>query len=132
MAANPITSAPSPEQTSPANDPLVRSVPLVEPGPSDAAAEPPWPDLPSNQEVQWERFMRFPGALDAHIVAGRLNIEGVPTVVLPASGLEPPFAAVILVPQHLVHRARWVLAWPPASDEELLFLATGEIGAVDE
>lgn len=29
-------------------------------------------------------------------------------------------------------RARWVLAWPPVSEEELLFLATGEIGPVDE
>ena len=29
---------------------------------------------------------------------------------------------------HLMHRARWVLAWPAVPEEELQFLATGEIG----
>ena len=129
MAANPITSAPKPEQASPANDPVICSVEL---GSADARAEPPWPEFPSHQEVQWERFIRFPGPLEAHIVAGRLNVEGVPTVVLSASGLEFPFTAEILVPRALLHRARWVLAWSPVSEEELLFLATGEIGPVDE
>ena len=129
MAANPITSAPKSEQASPANDPVIRSVEL---GPADARAEPPWPEFPSHQEVQWERFMRFPGPMEAHIVAGRLNVEGVPTVVLSAPGLELPFTAEILVPRSLLHRARWVLAWPPVSEEELLFLATGEMGPVDE
>ena len=132
MAANPITSPPSPEHTSPADDPLVRSVRVVAPGPSDAAAKPPWPEIPPYREVQWERFMRFPGPLEAHIVAGRLKVEGVPTVVLTAPGLELSFTAEILVPEHLLHRARWVLAWPPAPEEELLFLATGEIGPLDE
>ena len=129
MAANPITSAPKPEPASPANDPVIRSVEL---GPADARAEPPWPEFPSHQEVQWERFMRFPGPMEAYIVAGRLNVEGVPTVVLSAPGLELPFTAEVLVPRALLHRARWVLAWPPVSEEELLFLATGEIGPVDE
>ena len=132
MAANPMTSAPKPEQSSPANDPLVLSVRAVEPGPSDAASEPPWPELPPHQKVQWERFMRFPGPMEAHIVAGRLNADGVPTIVLAAPGLEFLFTAEILVPKALLHRARWVLAWPPASEVELLFLATGEIGTTDE
>jgi hypothetical protein len=130
MAANPITSAPRPEQSFPVTDPVVRSV-RVQPGPSDASAEPPWPEFPSHQKVPWERFMSFPGAMEAHIVAGRLNAEGVPTLVLSAPGFETLFTAEILVPKALLHRARWVLSWPPASEEELLFLATGEIAPSD-
>jgi hypothetical protein len=72
--------------------------------------------------------MRFSGPLDAHIVAGRLNVEGVPTIVLSALGLDSSSNAEILVPHSLLHRARWLLAWPPVSEEELLYLATGEIG----
>jgi hypothetical protein len=70
--------------------------------------------------------------LEAHIVAGRLNVEGVPTVVLSALGVDLSNTAEILVPHHLMHRARWVLAWPAVPEEELQFLATGEIGPVSE
>jgi hypothetical protein len=111
------------------DDPVVRAVRgVAELRPTDAAAEPPWPDLPSHHPIRWERFMRFFGPLEAHIVAGRLNVEGVPTIVLSALGLDPSNNAEILVPHHLLHRARWVLAWPAVAEEELLFLATGEIG----
>ena len=71
--------------------------------------------------------MRFQSPLDAYIVAGRLNVEGVPTVVLSFPAVDFSGTAEILVPRHLAHRARWVLAWPPMSEEELNFLATGEI-----
>lgn len=129
MAANPITDDPTIEQSATAvNDPAVRSVRgAIALGPRDAAAEPPWPDFPPYQEVRWERFMRFFGPLEAHIVAGRLNVEGAPTIVLTALGLDSSSNAEILVPHSLLHRARWVLAWPPVAEEELLFLATGEI-----
>jgi hypothetical protein len=76
--------------------------------------------------------MRFFLPLDAHIVAGRLNVEGVPTIVLTALGLDSSSNAEILVPRSLMHRARWVLAWLPVPEEELLFLATGEIGPLSE
>ena len=132
MAANPIRSAPKPEQLPAANSSLARSVRAVAPGPADAAVEPPWPEFPSHQAVQWERFMAFPDPMAAHIVAGRLNAEGVPTVVLATPGLEFLFTAELLIPRELLHRARWALAWPPASEEELLFLATGEIGPVEK
>lgn len=128
MAANPKIDQP----LAVASDPAVQSVRVVAAlGPREAAAEPPWPDFPPDREVRWERFMRFFGPLEAHIVAGRLNVEGVPTIVLTALGFEFPDNAVILVPRSLLHRARWVLAWPPMPDDELLYLATGEIGSVD-
>src|SRR5258706_8938374 len=119
MAANPITDAPKTQQSATAAiDPVVRSVRGgIALGPRDAAAEPPWPDFPPHQEVRWERFMRFFHPLDAHIVAGRLNVEGVPTIVLSALGLDSSSNAEILVPRSLMHRARWVLAWSPVSEE---------------
>jgi hypothetical protein len=133
MAANPITRPPKVEHPAVAHDPAVRSVRgVADLGPRDAAAEPPWPELPSDQDVRWERFMRFPGPLEAHIVAGRLNVEGVPTIVLSALAVDLSNTAEILVPRHLMHRARWVLAWPAVQEEELQFLATGEIGPVSE
>ena len=132
MAANPIPSAPRPEPPSPANNSLSLSARGVAPGPSDAAIEPPWPEFPSHQAVQWERFMAFPEPMEANIVAGRLNAEGVPTIVLATPGLDFLFTAEILIPRGLMHRARWILAWPPASEEELLFLATGEIGPAEK
>lgn len=49
--------------------------------------------------------------------------------MLAPAALDFTDAAEILVPHALAHRARWVLAWPPVPDEELLFLATGELGA---
>ena len=133
MSANPITKPPNAENVSAANDWAIRSVRgVIERGPQDAATEPPWPEPPSDQEVRWIHFMRFPGPLAAHIVAGRLNVEGVPTVVLSALALDLSNVAEILIPCHLTHRARWVLAWPPVSEEELQFLATGEIGPVGQ
>jgi hypothetical protein len=92
-----------------------------------AAANDPWPELPSGRAVEWERFMSFHDPLEAHIVAGRLNSDGVPTIVVPAPAIDFSATSDLFVPRHLVHRAHWVLAWPPLSDEELLFLATGEI-----
>jgi hypothetical protein len=111
-------------------DPAIRSVrAITNAGSAGPDVEPPWPEHPSGQELQWESFMRCYGPFEAHIVAGRLNVEGVPTVVLSAPGVDFSPSAEILVPHHLLHRARWVLAWPPPSDEELQFMATGVIRA---
>ena len=132
MAANPIANLPKGEHLAVASEPAVRSVRVVERGPSDISIEPPWPELPSGQDVEWVHFLRFAGPLEALIVAGRLNVEGVPTVVLSPLSIDLSNVAEVLVPCHLLHRARWVLAWPPVSEQELQFLATGEIGPVSE
>ena len=131
MAANPVTRQPTEQVEATPSDSAVRSVRVVQLGARDAAAEPPWPDLPPHQTVHWERFMRFLGPLEAQIVAGRLNVEGVPTIVLSSPAVDFSNTAEILVPRLLMHRARWVLAWPPVSEEELAFLATGQIGGKD-
>ena len=73
VAANP--SKPPPQ---PMHEHLVRSVRAAPHRPPDAAGEPPWPEIPRHENVQWEALMRFAGPLEAHIVAGRLNVEGVP------------------------------------------------------
>ena len=92
--------------------------------PTSAIPEPPWPSGPVLQD--WERFERYPNYLAAHIVAGLLETEGVPTIieaVTPVTGVE---TSALWVPKKLVHRARWILAWPAPTDRELIFLATGE------
>ena len=129
MPSNNAVNDPVAGQPTAANEHVVLAVRGIAPsGPIDATAEGPWPQLPPDRKVHWERFLRVPGSLEAQIIAGRLNAEGVPTVVLVAPAPDFSDSAEILVPRELAHRARWVMAWPPPSEEELLFLATGEIG----
>lgn len=84
--------------------------------------------MPSRAFREWVEFGSYPNYLAAHIVAGRLEVEGVPTLIecvgnLP-DGTNP---TTIWVARLLAHRARFVVAWPEPSDEELTFLATGEL-----
>ncbi len=105
--------------------------PLVSRGLFDGAAvvsDPYWPQLPSGAFREWVEFASYPNYLVAHIVAGRLEVEGVPTLIdcvgiLP-DGTNP---ATIWVVKQLAHRARFVVAWPEPTDEELTLLATGEL-----
>lgn len=91
------------------------------------AADPAWQQVPPGSLLEWERFASYPNYLVAHIVAGRLKLEGVPTFI-ECIGILPDGTsrATIWVIKKLAHRARFVLAWPP-TDSELLFLATGEL-----
>src|ERR1700681_2758991 len=92
---------------------------------SAGAAEPPWDAPPYLLLREWERFARYPNYLAAHIVAGLLENEGVPTIVESIAPLPGTDASAVWVPKELFHRARWILAWPPPTEAELLFLATG-------
>jgi len=76
---------------------------------------------------RWECFSTFYDPLAAHIVAGRLNVEGVPAIVEAWSRLDFTWACEVWVPSELAHRARWIMAWEPPSEAELTFLATGEL-----
>jgi len=46
------------------------------------------------------------------------------------NGRESQFC--VFVAKALAHRARWIVAQPPPSDEELNFLATGELPGKDK
>jgi hypothetical protein len=99
---------------------------------SAAAAEPPWPNQPRTDFRDWRQFARYPNYLAAHIVAGLLENEGVPTVVESFGVFPGADSSAIWVPKELMHRARWILALSPPSDAELLFLATGELQPANE
>jgi hypothetical protein len=90
-------------------------------------AEPTWPIPPGAPFREWERFGRYSNYIAAHIVAGRLEIEGVPTVVEEIGVFPGADCSAIWIPKELAHRARWILAWPPPTNSELTFLATGEL-----
>jgi hypothetical protein len=101
---------------------------MVRTEPSATAQEPLWPQTPRSGPVEWERLERYAEYLAAEIVAGLLESEGVPAFVesmTPFPGMSS--YASVWVPEALAHRARWILAWPPPSEAELTFLATGEL-----
>ena len=129
MASNPAVDETKARDPLAANDAVVRAVRVESVLRAGSESGPPWPTLPSLEEVPWDAFMRFPSLLEAEITAGRLYAEKVPVAILWVPGLPDPFAE-LRIPRPLIHRARWVLSWAPPSDEELLFLATGEIGPV--
>lgn len=95
--------------------------------PTSTVAEPRWPSQEQETLSEWGRFSRYPSAISAHVVAGLLNHEGVPTIV-ESLGFSTEFTnwTTIWVPKQLVHRARWVLAWDYPTEAELIFLATGD------
>ena len=91
-------------------------------------SDPIFPVLPGRKPGPWTCFASFRNYIAAYIVAGRLEFEGVPAIVVTVgSSYDGTSAASILVPQELLHRARWLIAWPAPSDAELTFLAIGEL-----
>ena len=96
-----------------------------------AAPQSPWP--PASQFFShWNEFARFANFWEGHVLAGLLRNEDVPAkVIFVWPSFDAGFSAV-LVPRELMHRARWVLSWPVASDAELTFLATGELETTHE
>jgi hypothetical protein len=72
----------------------------------------------------WELFRSFPDENAALAFAGQLRMSECPAKVSPrklAGGLETEYR--VYVPCSLVHRARWIVAQLPVSDEELESLA---------
>ena len=84
-------------------------------------------DVPAGAFSDWMRFATYSNELEAHIVAGNLLTNGVPSLIERIGYFPSATAAAIWVPRLLAHRARWVLSWPPLSEAELTFLATGEL-----
>jgi hypothetical protein len=113
-------------------DPRAGAVSMAQLEVSAAAAEPPWSSFPRIDFREWRRFSRYPNFLAAHIVAGLLENEGVPTIVESYGVFPGADSSAIWVPKELMHRARWILALSPSTDAELLFLATGELQSANE
>jgi len=102
------------------------------PDASSDAIEPFFPAPADGGWREWQRFSRYRSNLDAHIVAGLLENEGVPTIIESVGvSVDANSPCMLWVPKELSHRARWILAWPPPTDAELIFLATGELVAED-
>ena len=77
---------------------------------------------------KWHHFLEFQDRGSAEAVATLLEFEEVPARVEASglsAGLESDF--VLLVPEALAERARLVLAQSDFSDEELTYLAIGEL-----
>ena len=76
----------------------------------------------------WESFRGFAERGPAEALCVHLQLEGVPCTIETRaleSGIETHYW--VLVPKSLAHRARWVTAQLPPTDEELGFLATGKL-----
>lgn len=76
----------------------------------------------------WSAVATFADPISAEALAGRLTSEDLPCRVasdetLP--GLASAYA--VLVPAELLHRAQWILKQANFSDQELTYLATGEL-----
>ena len=81
----------------------------------------------------WNVVATFADPISAEAVAGRLTSEEVPCQIVSNEtlpGLATAFA--VLVPAELLHRAQWVLKQANFSDQELTYLATGELPTGDD
>jgi hypothetical protein len=82
---------------------------------------------------EWELFRSFTDIGSAEVLCAWLLHEDVPAMVDPRyleNSLEGEYH--VLVHRKLAHRARWVVAQAPPSDEELEFLATGRLPGTEE
>ncbi len=81
--------------------------------------------------VAWKVLETFSDEISALTLKQRLEIEGVPAVVRSDTALlGVARRCTVLVPSELHHRAQWLQGAGTVSDEELLFLATGELSKV--
>ena len=81
-----------------------------------------------NASDDWELFRVFTDAGSADTMCNWLRLENVPARVESRSlenAREAEFCVFVL--RSLAHRARWVVAQLPRTDEELDFLATGKL-----
>lgn len=81
----------------------------------------------------WSVVATFADSLSAEALSGRLTSEEVPSQVVwngALPGLATEFA--VLVPAELLHRAQWILKQVDFSEQELTYLATGELPNRDD
>jgi hypothetical protein len=76
----------------------------------------------------WQEFASYSDAASAEVAAGLLRSEGVPVNIAsdePMPGLIQGFR--LMVPEEMLHRARWVVSNAAFTDEELAFIATARL-----
>lgn len=66
--------------------------------------------------------------LAAEVLANALRAQSVPVIVRGFGGIPGlEQGTEVRVPATLLHRAKWIIAQPAPSEEELTFLATGKL-----
>jgi hypothetical protein len=79
-------------------------------------------------EDSWSVVARFPDSLSAEPLAGLLQSEGLACQIVRNETLPGLVTDVaVLVPTTMLHRAQGILSQSRVSDEELSYLATGEL-----
>jgi hypothetical protein len=81
-----------------------------------------------NSKTAWQVFRVYQNLGPAEALRVHLEFEGVPTRVDPRrleNGVETEYC--VSVSAALAHRARWIVAQLPPTEEELTFLATGKL-----
>jgi hypothetical protein len=79
-------------------------------------------------EDSWSAVATFPDSLSAEPLAGLLQSEGLECQIVRNESLPGLVTDVaVMVPTALLHRAQWILSQARVSDEELSYLATGEL-----
>lgn len=71
--------------------------------------------MPDNQETQLEKVYTAHGQLQAHVIKGKLESEGIPVLLQHESQVfavtvDGMGAVRVLVPEHLAEKAREVIA----------------------
>ena len=84
--------------------------------------------MSAQSEPQWETVASFSDVPSANVLAERLRGDGFPTIVISDSHLlGEARLCQVRVPVELARRARWSLAQSHFTDEELNYLATGQL-----
>ncbi|HSM40078.1 MAG TPA: hypothetical protein VK862_04965 [Afifellaceae bacterium] len=77
--------------------------------------------------MEWIIFKSFDNRVLAEMMSERFRLNGVPTKIDYGAYTSGVDGVHLYVPQDLVDRARWLTRETALSDEELDYLATGEL-----
>jgi hypothetical protein len=84
------------------------------------------------QQRGWQRFATYNDELAAQVVVDYLTRHNCPAQVGGSAGANINSGVHVLVPGELLHRARWLWSQADLTDQELNFLASGELHDTDE
>ena len=82
--------------------------------------------------MEWTIFKSFDNRALAEMISERFQLNGIPTKLDYGAYNSGVDGVRLYVPQNLVHRARWLTSETALSDEELDYLATGELSTSNE